>query len=237
MYSKTITYKDYNNEEQTETFWFNMNEDEVAKLEYSAMTSNTMGIADKLSKIARAVDGKGIADTIEEFIALSFGERSTDGARFMKSPESYAFFKSTRAYSKLYFELATDANLFVEFVEGLLPSNLEEITEEVKKKHADVQRINSENARKRSEAMMEGFKKAQIKPQPVETVTSETKITQTYEPTLELATVSSDQAITASTLVPSQRPDLWPAEAGGEPEGYAEFMAWKANQKQASEQQ
>jgi len=57
-------------------------------------------------------------------IQRAYGEKSPDGRRFMKSPEIFANFVATQAYSDLFMELATNADAASAFVNGILPADL-----------------------------------------------------------------------------------------------------------------
>lgn len=52
----------------------------------------------------------------------SYGEKSPDGKRFVKSEELSTAFSQTEAYSQLYMELATDADKAAEFINGVIPN-------------------------------------------------------------------------------------------------------------------
>lgn len=159
MIKKTITYKDYNDKEQTEDFYFNLSKGELVILEMSAVDQNTEGLADKIEKITKARNGREAAAVFKEIIALSYGVKSHDGARFNKSPELFAEFESTGAYSELVFKLILNSEVGSEFINGLMPAGLrEEVRAEVAKTTQAAQ-----SARERSAANMQGFKKAEPK--------------------------------------------------------------------------
>jgi len=216
LFKKTVTYKDYNGDEQTDTYWFHLSEDEVTVIEYEAVTDRTLGLADMIEKIVKDMKGKEMIGIITNLVEKAYGIRSTDGKRFIKTPELYEEFKSTAGYSKFFFELVTNADTLVEWFNGLLPENLAELAEDAKRRaYAD----EAETARKRSEALMQGFqKKAE-------------KVTVTNTPELGTeAPVLETEANVENT--PSARPDLWP-EADPELEA---FRAWKARQAEVVQQ-
>jgi len=124
MLKKSITYKNFDNETVTEDFYFNMTKAELVELELSERG----GLGDTLKAIVDSKDGAKIIEYFKKIILLSYGERSEDGRRFVKSPELAETFSHTEAYSELFMALATDANMAAAFVAGIMPSDL---TEEV----------------------------------------------------------------------------------------------------------
>ena len=118
MLKKTITYTDYDGNERTEDFYFNLSKAEVTAMELSTEG----GIQKSLGKIISDQDGKGTVDVIRNLILTAYGEKSLDGKRFIKSPELSDAFSHTEAFSDLFMELLTDADLAAAFVNGILPS-------------------------------------------------------------------------------------------------------------------
>ena len=118
MIKKTITYTDYNDNERTEDFYFNLNEAEVMELELS--TSG--GLANMITNIVNAQDAPAIIKIFKELVLKSYGRKSPDGRRFEKSETISNEFSQTEAYSKLFMELATDAYKAAEFVNGIVPA-------------------------------------------------------------------------------------------------------------------
>lgn len=118
MIKKTITYLDYNDVERTESFYFNLNEDEIAEME---LTTNG-GLAETIKAIVDAKDTAAIVKIFKGIILKSYGEKSADGKYFKKSEELSMAFSHTKAYSKLFMELATDADAASKFINGIMPA-------------------------------------------------------------------------------------------------------------------
>lgn len=116
MIKRTITYNDYNGIERTEDFYFNLSKAEIMEMEMS--TSG--GLAERIRKVIALQDSPAIIKIFKDLITQSYGEKSPDGKRFLKSPEIVEAFTQTEAYSNLFMELATDANAAAEFVNGLV---------------------------------------------------------------------------------------------------------------------
>ena len=117
MLKKTITYVDYNDKEQTETFYFDLNEVEATELELSVEG----GLSKKLEAIAKSEDKAAMFKFFKELIAKSYGIKSEDGRRFIKSEQISEEFTQTRAYAKLLMELATDGDKLAAFFNGVIP--------------------------------------------------------------------------------------------------------------------
>lgn len=120
MIKKTITYTDYNGNERTEDYWFNLSKAEVMEMEMST----TGGLAERIQKIVSAQDAPSIIKIFKELVLKAYGEKSADGKRFIKSEELSTAFSQTEAYSNLFMELATDSDAAAKFVNGIIPSDM-----------------------------------------------------------------------------------------------------------------
>lgn len=121
MIKKTIKYVDYNGVERVEDFYFNL-----SRAELIDMNLTTEGGMDKaLEKIVKEKDQVKIGEMFKKFILMSYGEKSPDGKRFIKSPEMAEAFSQTEAFSELYMEFLTDPKAGSEFFSGIIPANLQ----------------------------------------------------------------------------------------------------------------
>lgn len=112
-----ITYTDYNGEEQTEDFYFNLNKAEIMGMNFDANGA----YAQYLQRIVDKRDGKLIGEEFKRLILMSYGVKSDDGRRFIKSQELRDEFEQTEAYSELFMTLATDPAQCEKFVQGIMP--------------------------------------------------------------------------------------------------------------------
>ena len=112
-----IKYVDYNGEDQEEDFYFNLNKAEVMEMNLNANGA----YGEYLQRIVDQRDGKKIAEAFKDLILKSYGEKSPDGRRFIKSDSATEAFMQTEAYSELYMELATSPGAAEKFVAGVLP--------------------------------------------------------------------------------------------------------------------
>lgn len=132
MLKKTITYTDYNNNERTEDFYFNLTKAELMEME---MSTNG-GLAEMINKIVASQDAPSIIKIFKELVLKAYGEKSLDGKRFIKNDDIREEFSQTEAYSQLFMELATDADAAAAFVNGIMPAGLSQ--EEAKKAIAEI---------------------------------------------------------------------------------------------------
>lgn len=117
MFKKTITYTDYNGVERTETFYFNITTNELIRLE----VGRDGGFEAYLKKIIDAKDAPEIMEAFNSLIMLSYGIKSDDGRRFIKSKGLSEEFSQTPAYDALFLELCTNDKKAAEFVNGIMP--------------------------------------------------------------------------------------------------------------------
>ena len=121
MLKKTVTYVDYNGVERTEDFYFNLSKAEVAEMELSVQG----GFSKMLEEIVASKDNVQIVNLFKQMVLKSYGEKSPDGRRFVKSDEIAQAFAQTEAYSEIFMELALDEKKAADFVNGILPANLD----------------------------------------------------------------------------------------------------------------
>lgn len=117
MLKETITYTDYNGEERTEDFYFNLNKAEIVNLQMKTEG----GLDERLIKIVKAKDTKKIMEYFQDIIKWSYGVKSDDGKRFIKNQEVLDAFIQSPAYEELYLRLATDSEYAEKFVNGIVP--------------------------------------------------------------------------------------------------------------------
>ena len=115
MIKKPITYTDFNGNEITENFFFNLTKAEAIELE----VSRDGGLSKAIERIAAAKSQYEIIQEFKYLIGAAYGEKSPDGSKFHKSAELSAAFMATEAYSTLFMELSTDTQAGIDFVNGL----------------------------------------------------------------------------------------------------------------------
>lgn len=127
MYTKEITYEDFNGVKRTEKLYFNLSKPELVKLQLSF----DEGLDKYIMQIAKEKDPRKIIPFFEKLIDFSFGIKSEDGSRFLKSPQYTEEFKQTAAYDELYSQLIFDETgaEAIAFVKGIMP-NMPELNDE-----------------------------------------------------------------------------------------------------------
>lgn len=134
MIKKTVTYKDLNGKERTETFYFHYFESEIMDMEMS----EEGGLAERIQRIIDAKDQASLLKVIKKFVVDAYGVKSDDGRRFNKSQEVKDAFVECPAYSKIYMELLTNDELAAEFVNKVVPEDMAaQLAEIVAKKAAN----------------------------------------------------------------------------------------------------
>lgn len=135
MLKKTITYTNFDGEQETKDFYFNLTKAELAELEYSipgGFDSIRREITNQLSE-GRVIIG-ALLDAYKIIIAKAVGTKSADGKRFLKTEEFRDEFVSSDAYSELVLELMNVDNedkiteFFNKVVVGM-PANVKEEAE------------------------------------------------------------------------------------------------------------
>ena len=136
MLKKMITYTDFNGNQRTDPFYFNLTKAELLEMEVGA----DGGLAELLKKIVETRDERGLVQEFKKFILLSIGEKSDDGTRFIKNDQIREAFTQTEAYSVLFMELAQDDGAAAVFIKGLMPADLQnEVTMEIKQNELNAQ--------------------------------------------------------------------------------------------------
>ena len=122
MFKKTISYVDYNDTERTETFFFNLTKAELTEMELSTEG----GLETYIKRIVEAQDTKALIAIFKDLILRSYGVKSDDGRRFIKSDALREECAQTAAYSDLFMELATDDKAASAFINGILPRDIQQ---------------------------------------------------------------------------------------------------------------
>lgn len=122
MYGKKIKFTDYNGVEREETFYFNLNKAELTELQLGT----TGGFTALIRRMIETHDQPSLIKIVKQVIRMSYGVKSDDGKRFIKSEQLSDEFEQTEAYVNLYMELATDDKASAEFINGIMPNDVRE---------------------------------------------------------------------------------------------------------------
>ena len=131
MITRTIPYTAYNGTQRQEKFYFDLPQFEATEIavelpddiieELSEDGTNQQQTAIHLmEKLGR----KGVMDFIKKIVLKSYGVKSTDGRRFIKSEELSTEFSQTPAFSAFMMKLMTDDKEASSFINGVMPAEL-----------------------------------------------------------------------------------------------------------------
>lgn len=118
MLKKTITYTDYDGNERTEDFYFNLSRAEAVEMQANA----SGGLEEFYRKIIAERDIPKIYQMFKELVLKSYGQKSLDGKRFIKSKEMSEEFAQTEAFSELIMEIMTVPDAAANFANGIVSS-------------------------------------------------------------------------------------------------------------------
>ncbi len=121
MIKENVTYTDLNGNEQNEDLYFHLSKAELVEMELSTEG----GFSAMIEKIVKSDDIPEITKVFKDIILKSYGEKSQDGKRFIKSKELSTAFSQTEAYSVLFMKLLMDVEAMTKFVNGLIPADLD----------------------------------------------------------------------------------------------------------------
>lgn len=132
MITRTIEYTDYNGMQRKEKHYFDLSEFEATEIAMELPD----GIVEELSEdgeedkqhtaihLVEKLGKKGVMEFIKKIVLKSYGVKSPDGRRFIKSEELSIEFSQTPAFSSFMMRLLTDDNEASRFINGVIPSEL-----------------------------------------------------------------------------------------------------------------
>ena len=120
MITMPIKFTDFDGIERKEDFQFNLTEQEIARMNLEKKG----GLKKYLENIIAAKDLPELTKLFEGLIQKSYGIKSPDGRKFVKSKEILDDFMATQAYSDLYMRLITNADEATKFINGIVPESM-----------------------------------------------------------------------------------------------------------------
>lgn len=130
MITRIVEYTDYDGNKRKEKFYFNLTQFEATEIamempdgvieeieEGEEQRVTAMHLTEKLGK-------KGVLDFIKNIVLKSYGVKSPDGKRFIKSEELSTEFSQTPAFSSFMMRLMTDDMEASKFISGVIPAEL-----------------------------------------------------------------------------------------------------------------
>lgn len=120
MLKRNITYEDFDGNECTDVFYFNISKPELVDIE----VGHEGGFESMIRRIEESKDNQALVNEFKRLVLLSYGQKSEDGKRFIKNDQLREEFLQTAAYNSLFMELAINDGAAAEFIKGILPKDM-----------------------------------------------------------------------------------------------------------------
>lgn len=120
MLKKEITYTDFNGNVRTDTDYFHLSKSEIGRMQVK-MDGKYI---DHLQMLVQGQHVEELYDIFYNLILDSYGEKSSDGTRFIKTPEKRAEFESSIAFDTLFSELIKDMDKMADFTKKVIPADM-----------------------------------------------------------------------------------------------------------------
>lgn len=138
MIKMNVSAETFDGDMVTETLWFHMNKVDLIDLQQSepgGFTDTLQAFMSRKSEDWTMADKFKLFDFFRTMVDKAYGERSSDGKRFRKSPEILANFKDSIFYDEFVLSLLEDEEKSIKFFNGVMPKSL---IEQAKKERPDV---------------------------------------------------------------------------------------------------
>jgi len=119
MITREVTYIDYNDDEQTEKYYFDLTVPEMLELSFSSAGD----IQSTLERLSNSRKVGEIFQIIQALIFKSVGVKSDDGKRFVKNEAVLNEFKQSRGYEAFLMKMMQDTDYASKFIEQLIPQD------------------------------------------------------------------------------------------------------------------
>lgn len=132
MLKQTVSYFDFDDNPSQETLYFNLTKTELADNIHLQAELEQMQETFSVEKERLTPDEiRQLVDIVKTIMRLSYGVRSADGKRFVKTEELWTEFTQTAAYDAFLYSLFEDPNKAVMFMTGILPKEVRNTVEKV----------------------------------------------------------------------------------------------------------
>ena len=117
MFKYEIPYTDYNGVERKEMAYFNLSKAELMEMELSTKA----GVEEMIRVLIATNDNAKVVKIFKDLILKSYGIKSEDGKRFIKSQELRDQFEQSEAYSEFFMKLLQNEDgLQTKFINGVI---------------------------------------------------------------------------------------------------------------------
>ena len=132
MIKRTIKYVDFDGNERIEDAYFNMTKSELVAFFFeipndiadTVKDPDSVDIREAGKKLLEKIGNVGIYNFVKDLIFKSYGMKSEDGRRFIKSEQLSTEFTQTLAYDEFLMDLFSDDNKASEFINGIIPADM-----------------------------------------------------------------------------------------------------------------
>jgi len=126
---QTVHAENFDGDEVSATFWFNLNRKEVVdfmigEAERDSVFAKTLLSGDATPEALRVVDGIQAYQFFVRLIDKAYGERDRDGVHFRKSEQALSDFKESVFYENCVFDLVNDPKKAAHFFNGVMPKKM-----------------------------------------------------------------------------------------------------------------
>jgi hypothetical protein len=118
MLKKEVKYTDFNGKEREETLYFHLSKSEMIKLEVQ-IPGGFENLSERLDPQNKPDE---VVDLFELFLLGSYGEKSEDGKRFVKTPEVTDRFRYSAVYDSIFMSMLYNPDEMVSFFNELVAS-------------------------------------------------------------------------------------------------------------------
>ena len=136
MLKKKVKFEDFNGNEQEVEIHFNLTKTELSNF-YAQFEG---GFDQYFAEAVRRGDLETVSMLMLNFIHMSYGQKSPDGLRFVKTEEDLFNFKQSAVYDEVCSTVMKDVDSFLDFVYAIVPSKIgaeaKKETEKVRKQLA-----------------------------------------------------------------------------------------------------
>lgn len=134
MITRTIEYVDYDGNQRKEKHYFNLTQFEATEIaveipddiveDLESDAANPENRVTTARNLTEKLGKKGVMDFIKNIVLKSYGVKSPDGKRFVKSEQLTTEFSQTLAFSSFMMRLMTDDEEASRFINGVIPPEL-----------------------------------------------------------------------------------------------------------------
>lgn len=117
MLTETITFTNFDGKQVTEKHYFNLTRAELVQWEME----HNEGVGEYFLRLSQENDKRALGQAFHDFLFRTYGLKSEDGNRHMKSEQISKDFEASAAFDEFYMKMITDEGFAMKFIKGVLP--------------------------------------------------------------------------------------------------------------------